>query len=107
VCDSRGVIVHHEPIVRSRSNNEGKSDKKRKGHLDVAHVVTPEKAVEINNVMAKIAASTLGKPADAAPVADSKAAGLESILEALPEAKPDPKRKPRRASSDGPVDPKA
>ena len=101
VCDSRGVIVHHEPIVRSRSNNEGKSEKKRKGHMDVANVVTPEKAVEINNVMAKIAASTLGK------TADPKAAGLESILEALPEAKQEVKRKPRRATSDGPVDPKA
>jgi translation initiation factor 2 gamma subunit (eIF-2gamma) len=75
--------------------------------MDVANVVTPEKAVEINNVMAKIAASTLGKSAKVAPVADSKAAGLESILEALPEAKPEVKRKPRRASSDGPVDPKA
>jgi ribonuclease E len=107
VCDSRGVIVHHEPIVRSRSNSEGKSEKKRKGHMDVANVVTPEKAVEINNVMAKIAASTLGKTAEAEPVADPQAAGLESILEALPEAKQDVKRKPRRATSDGPVDPKA
>ena len=105
VCDSRGVIVHHEPIMRSRSTNEGKSEKKRKGHMDVANVVTPEKAVEINNVMAKIAASTLGKSAESEP--DSKAAGLESILEALPEAKPDAKRKPRRASSDGAVDPEA
>jgi hypothetical protein len=57
--------------------------------------------------MAKIAASTLGKTAEAEPVADPKAAGLESILEALPEAKQDVKRKPRRATSDGPVDPKA
>jgi ribonuclease E len=105
VCDSRGVIVHHEPIVRSRSNNEGKSEKKRKGHMEVANVVTPEKALEINNVMAKIAASTLGKSAEVDP--DTKAAGLESILEALPEAKPDAKRKPRRASSDGAVDPEA
>jgi hypothetical protein len=75
--------------------------------MDVANVVTPEKAVEINNVMAKIAASTLGKTAEAEPVADPKAAGLESILEALPEAMQDVKRKPRRATSDGPVDPKA
>lgn len=106
VCDSRGVIVHHEPIMRSRSsNNEGKSEKKRKGHMDVANVVTPEKAVEINNVMAKIAASTLGKTAESEP--DAKTAGLESILDALPEAKPEAKRKPRRATSDGPVDPEA
>jgi ribonuclease E len=102
VCDSRGVIVHHEPIMRSRAGNEGKSEKKRKGHMDVANVVTPEKAVEINNVMAKIAASTLGKTAE-----PGSKPGLDSILEALPEAKPDAKRKPRRASSDGTVDPEA
>lgn len=105
VCDSRGVIVHHEPIVRSRPSAEGKSEKKRKGHMDVANVVTPEKAVEINNVMAKIAASTMGKPANAEPSTTKQAAGLESILDALPEAKPDTKRRPRRASSASAVDP--
>ena len=49
--------------------------------MDVANVVTPEKAVEINNVTAKIAASTLGRTAEAEPAADPKAAGLESILD--------------------------
>ena len=114
VCSARGAIVHVEPIMRVRSSNEGKSEKKRKGHMEVANVVTPERASEINSVVAKIAASTMGtgkiesKPAqDQAPAEDS----LERILEALPEAKPDPKaevkRKPRRATSPSKVDPGA
>ena len=114
VCSARGAIVHVEPIMRVRSSNEGKSEKKRKGHMEVANVVTPERASEINSVVAKIAASTMGtgkiesKPAaETAPVEPS----LEGILDALPEAKPDqradPKRKPRRATSPAKVDPSA
>jgi ribonuclease E len=112
VCSARGAIVHHEPIMRTRSSNEGKSEKKRKGHMEVANVVTPERASEINSVVAKIAASTMGtgkiesKPAEAKAPAEPT---LERILDALPEAKQDPKvdpkRKPRRATSPAKVDP--
>ena len=109
-CASRGVIVHHDPIIRSRSSSEGKPEKKRKGHMDVANVVTPERAVEINSVMAKIAASTLGvtkAPGDGASSKDKEAknSGLKSILDSLPEPKPQVKAKPRRATSSGSVDP--
>ena len=109
-CASRGVIVHHEPIIRSRSSSEGKPEKKRKGHMDVANVVTPERAVEINSVMAKIAASTLGLAkasgeAEAPKDKDTKNPGLKSILDSLPEPKPQGKAKPRRATSSGSVDP--
>jgi ribonuclease E len=109
-CASRGVIVHHDPIIRSRSSSEGKPEKKRKGHMDVANVVTPERAVEINSVMAKIAASTLGvtkAPGEGASSKDkdAKTSGLKSILDSLPEPKPQVKAKPRRATSSGSVDP--
>ena len=114
VCSARGAIVHHEPIMRTRSSSEGKSEKKRKGHMEVANVVTPERASEINSVVAKIAASTMGtgkiepKPADQTTTSEPS---LERILEALPEAKSDPKlepkRKPRRATSPAKVDPGA
>jgi ribonuclease E len=115
VCSSRGAIVHHEPIMRQRSSSDSKPEKKRKGHIDVANVVTPERAVEINLVVAKIAASTMAKskpvlesakstetadqtkPSDGAP-------SLTTILDALPEPKADFKRKPRRATSPGKVD---
>jgi ribonuclease E len=107
-CASRGVIVHHEPIIRSKT--EGKSEKKRKGHIEAAQVVTPERAEEINSVVAKIAASTLGKevvteesgPKTLEP--ESNTGVLRTILEALPEPKPESKRKPRRATSSGKVD---
>ena len=109
-CASRGVIVHHDPIIRSRSSSEGKPEKKRKGHMDVANVVTPERAVEINSVMAKIAASTLGvtkAPGEGTSSKDKEAknSGLKSILDSLPEPKPQVKAKPRRATSSGSVDP--
>ena len=114
VCSARGAIVHHEPIMRVRNSNDSKPDKKRKGHMEVANVVTPERASEINSVVAKIAASTMGtgkieskKPADQGKQDPT----LERILDALPEAKadskPDSKRKPRRATSPAKVDPGA
>ncbi len=114
VCSARGAIVHHEPIMRTRSSNEGKSEKKRKGHMEVANVVTPERASEINSVVAKIAASTMGTSKIDPKVAEDKPPAeptLERILDALPEAKTDPKidnrRKPRRATSPAKVDPGA
>jgi hypothetical protein len=100
--------------MRTRSSNEGKPEKKRKGHMDVANVVTPERASEINSVVAKIAASTLGSGNKDAKDSGDKVKSeptLERILDALPEAKADSKadakRKPRRASSPAKVDPGA
>ncbi len=114
VCSARGAIVHHEPIMRTRSSNEGKSEKKRKGHMEVANVVTPERASEINSVVAKIAASTMGTGKIQSKSAEAKTPAeptLERILDALPVAKSDPKpdakRKPRRATSPAKVDPGA
>jgi ribonuclease E len=114
VCSARGAIVHHEPIMRTRSSNEGKPEKKRKGHMEVANVVTPERASEINSVVAKIAASTMGtgkiEPKKSGDQA-TKDPTLDRILDALPEAKAetkaDSKRKPRRATSPAKVDPGA
>ena len=118
VCSARGAIVHHEPIMRVRNSNDSKPDKKRKGHMEVANVVTPERASEINSVVAKIAASTMGTGK-----IESKKSGdqgkqdptLERILDALPlakaevkaDSKADAKRKPRRATSPAKVDPGA
>ena len=95
-CAGRGIIVHHEPHMRSKSSNDSfgqnerpKSDKgnnnngnnkRNKGQKqEVAKVVTPERAVEINNVVAKIAAST---------VAAHEAAGEESLIQ-LPKSTSD------------------
>ncbi len=137
-CASRGVIVHHEPIMRSKSvgsepgpsttalergngsenRQQGNSKRNRGPKLETAKVVTPERAVEINNVVAQIAASTVaaheaaGEPSpivltgavrSARPATDSAEKMLEGVLDALPEPKSagQGRRRPRRASSAG------
>ncbi|MEY4494565.1 MAG: hypothetical protein RL570_680 [Actinomycetota bacterium] len=138
-CASRGVIVHHEPIMRSKHSapddqkpqqNQGNNKKKnrdRNQKQETVKVVTAERAVEINNVMTQIAASTVAAheaagesspitlPATKAvdktsnSVANTDAPAAEKMLEAVLDALPEPKapgqgrRKPRRASSGGNV----
>ncbi len=136
-CASRGVIVHHEPIMRSKHSapddqkpqqNQGGNKKKnrdRNQKQETVKVVTAERAVEINNVMTQIAASTVaaheaagesspitlpaaklkvdsGANTDDAPAAEKM---LEAVLDALPEPKApgQGRRKPRRATSAGNV----
>ena len=107
-CASRGVIVHHEPIMRSKHVGEdarppkqnGKS-KNREKKQEVPKVVTGERAAEVGNALTKIAASTLAaseaagetSPIVAAVAATDKPDAaesselLESVLDALPEPK--------------------
>ena len=137
-CASRGVIVHHEPIMRSKSNahddsrpQQPKQGKKNRGNnsgngngggnqpakVEAAKVVTPERAVELNNVIGKIAASTVAAheaAGEESPIVlpnakisaeSAKPAETEKLLEAVLDALPEPKapgqgrRKPRRATS--------
>jgi len=179
VCAGRGVVVHHEPILRNRHNTDrdqdirenrerrengqggGSGNQKRKGKgnnsgqnnssqggnqnnggqnsgsqggsnsqskdganqsskIEQAKVVTPERAVEINSLVAKIAASTVaaheaaGEPSpivlpviavpetetSSAPKVDAEKL-LESVLDALPEPKPAGQGRRRRVSSAG------
>ncbi len=172
VCAGRGVVVHHEPILRNKHNTdreqdvrenraarEGGNNNRRKGKgrdggsgngnnggngnsgsnnsgssanggnsssnansgkIEQAMVVTPERAVEINSLVAKIAASTVaaheaaGEPSPIvlptiatavkdeakAPQADAEKL-LESVLEALPEPKAAGQGRRRRVSSAG------
>jgi ribonuclease E len=125
VCAGRGVIVHHEPVLKNKhiedddrpqkqnNNNKNKNKNKNKGNRDQnqnqnqnqdskprvepAKVVTAEKAEEAKNLMSKIAASTLSAP-ETAPKT------LETVLEALPQAEPT-KRKSRRVTSGGEITP--
>jgi ribonuclease E len=136
-CASRGVIVHHEPIMRSKNNSheeqrpqQQKQGKKNRGNgnnsnggsnqqpkVEAAKVVTPERAVELNNVIGKIAASTVAAHEAAgeespivlptSKISDESAQPVETekLLEAVLDALPEPKapgqgrRKPRRATS--------
>ena len=145
-CAGRGVVVHHEPIMRAKhinaepnsrnersSNSEGRqnnggsnsggsnnggsnSKRNRNQKSEQAKVVTPERAVEINSVVAKIAASTVaaheaaGEPSPIVLVpmvqtVVSKSPSNDKLLEGVLDALPEPKapgqgrRKPRRATS--------
>ena len=107
-CASRGVIVHHEPIMRSkhvgedvRPPKQGGKSKNRDKKQEVPKVVTGERAAELGSALSKIAASTIAaheaagekSPIVAPTVSTEKPASaepsqlLESVLEALPEPK--------------------
>lgn len=107
-CGSRGVIVHHEPIMRSkhvgedsRPPKQGGKSKNRDKKQETPKVVTGERAAELGSALTKIAASTLAaheaagetSPIVAAVSSAEKPATvepselLESVLEALPEPK--------------------
>ena len=124
VCAGRGVVVYHEPIMKARSTNEksssssdgGKSERRRgKGNSkpqEVAKVVTPERAVEINSVLAQIAAGTIAQHEAAGETVDLPLPSVtesspEHLLDAVLDALPEPKapgqgrRKPRRVTSSG------
>ena len=115
ICAGRGVIVHHEPHMRpsnNRSNDQtpkesgnnsggkGKKNRNQPPKQEVAKVVTAESAVQINSVVAQIAASTIAN----APAEDKT---LDKVLEALPAAT-EPgasKKKSKRVTSGGIVTP--
>ena len=119
ICAGRGVIVHHEPHMRpsnnrseqapkeSGSNNNGGGGKGKKNRnqppkQEVAKVVTAESAVQINSLVAQIAASTIAN----APAEDKT---LDKVLDALPEpTEPGTsKKKSKRVTSGGIVTPQA
>ncbi|MEN9993076.1 MAG: hypothetical protein RLY83_646 [Actinomycetota bacterium] len=119
ICAGRGVIVHHEPHMRpsnnrseqapkeSGNNNNGGGGKGKKNRnqppkQEVAKVVTAESAVQINSLVAQIAASTIAN----APAEDKT---LDKVLDALPEpTEPGTsKKKSKRVTSGGIVTPQA
>lgn len=120
-CAGRGVIVHHEPIMRSKHNSlddsigtnnqnskQGKKDRNRNRQQqkpEPAKVVTPERAIELGSVISKIAASTVaaheaaGEPSiiempslkSVGNTASGSPAITEKLLEAVLDALPEPK----------------
>ena len=121
ICAGRGVIVHHEPHMRPSNNRnvesspkeqtggsgsgKGKKNRNQPPKQEVAKVVTAESAVQINSLVAQIAASTIGDTAKA----NGEDKTLNAVLEALPQAS-EPgasKKKSKRVTSGGIITPKA
>mgnify|MGYP000060522470 CR=1 FL=1 len=118
ICAGRGVIVHHEPHMRPSNNRSNESTPKESGNnngggkgkknrnqppkQEVAKVVTAETAVQINSVVAQIAASTIAN----APAEEKT---LDKVLDALPEPTVPgaSKKKSKRVTSGGIVTPQA
>ncbi|MEN9604029.1 MAG: hypothetical protein RL545_718, partial [Actinomycetota bacterium] len=118
ICAGRGVIVHHEPHMRPSNNRnvdsapkeqgsgngKGKKNRNQPPKQEVAKVVTAESAEQINNLVAQIAASTIGEGSKPAVDEDKT---LDSVLEALPEpTQPgSAKKKSKRVTSGGIITP--
>ena len=129
-CQGRGVIVHQEPVGKSKSSSDSQPAKRRRGSSsksDANKVATHQITDDTRNAIAKIAATTVSNAStEAIPViteerlAEVGPSGtpegtskkdislLDSVLNALPEApEPGKGRRPRRASSQGVVTPEA
>ena len=124
------MIVHQEPVGKSKSSSDSQPSKRRRGSnskSDSNKVATHEITDDTRNAIAKIAATTVSNPptesipviseADLAPAsgvqapearAEKDTSLLDSVLNALPEApEPGKGRRRRRASSQGIVTPDA
>ena len=116
VCQGRGLIVHHEPVSRSRSSEAPASRKKKSSGSSAPAGVTHQITDDARQAIAQIAKSTVGvgaKPAeDDAPAAKkprrSRAGSvdtaevpkiLDTVLAALPEPPAPGKSKRRRRAT--------
>ncbi|MEY4349504.1 MAG: hypothetical protein RL719_801 [Actinomycetota bacterium] len=129
VCAGRGIVVHNEPHMRAKGGNDvfGQSEQRPKNDKnggnnsnnkrnrnqkqEVAKVVTPERAVEINNVVAQIAASTIAAHEAAGEesiisMPSTRQGAPEQVLDAVLEALPEPaapgqgRKKSRRVTAE-------
>ena len=84
---------------------KGKKNRNQPPKQEVAKVVTAESAVQINSVVAQIAASTIGDAGKSA----TEDKTLDAVLDALPQAAEpgSSKKKSKRVTSGGIITPKA
>jgi hypothetical protein len=96
--------VDFAPKEQGSGSGKGKKNRNQPPKQEVAKVVTAESAEQINNLVAQIAASTIGEGSKPA-VGEDKT--LDSVLEALPEpTQPgSAKKKSKRVTSGGIITP--
>jgi ribonuclease E len=116
VCQGRGLIVHHEPVARSRASEAPSSRKKKTSGQSAPAAVTHQITEDARQAIAQIAKSTVGVGAksskDSEPVAKkprrSRAGSvdtaevpkiLDTVLAALPEPPAPGKSKRRRRAT--------
>ena len=116
VCQGRGLIVHHEPVARSRSSEAPSSRKKKTSGQSAPAAVTHQITEDARQAIAQIAKSTVGvggkSSKDSEPVAKkprrSRAGSvdtaevpkiLDTVLAALPEPPAPGKSKRRRRAT--------
>ena len=107
VCAGRGLVVHHEPVAKSRptdaapepssNNRRGRGKAPASKQPAAAHGGTHEITDSARNALAAIAASTVhSDDVEVVGAASADISDLDSLLEALPEAAPVGERKSRR-----------
>ncbi|QPE06014.1 Rne/Rng family ribonuclease [Microbacterium schleiferi] len=108
VCAGRGVIVHHDPVVKHRTSTSGNGSQRRTRGAAAGsapssssqsgngtHVITEG----VKSALAQIAASTIHAPVDAAAVEEVVVAAVQEASEPAPEK---PKRRKKKAEPDKP-----
>ena len=117
VCQGRGLLVHHEPVSRSRSQESSPARKKKSGSAPATTGGTHQITDDARQAIAQIAKSTVGVgvSADEPPAAAVKSrrargakvdtaevpAILDSVLAALPEPPAPGRSKRRRRATSG------
>ncbi|UOE45148.1 Rne/Rng family ribonuclease [Agromyces larvae] len=94
VCAGRGIIVHHEPILKHRAPQQQVERRRNRGggqqHQPAPaaeskpHAGTHAITEDAKNALAKIAASTLAHGEPGRPAADEPAAQAGDVVEAVP-----------------------
>ncbi|HCU78364.1 MAG TPA: ribonuclease E/G, partial [Microbacterium sp.] len=111
VCAGRGVIVHHDPVVKHRTAASGNGSPRRSRGAasgngssssssssqagNGTHVITEG----VKSALAQIAASTIHAPVDAAAVEEVVVAAVQEASEPAPEK---PKRRKKKAEAEKP-----
>jgi ribonuclease E len=110
VCAGRGVIVHHDPVVKHRSSTQGGSGRRTRsgsgssaangnGSNGGTHVITEG----AKSALAQIAASTIhAGPTEAAVSADVAVSGSPAQVMAEPVATAERPKKPRKKRPEAP-----
>ncbi|MCL2516473.1 MAG: Rne/Rng family ribonuclease, partial [Microbacteriaceae bacterium] len=115
VCAGRGIIVHHDPVVKHRAQQPERGERRRgrgergsgstaaqqsgNGNGAHAHEGTHQLTDEARSSLARIAASTLGHPTTGPiPVVDGEAGSAEPVAESNDSAQDQPTRSSSRRS---------